>query len=146
MNHTLASAITLYSLNVTTDCRAIWFQRRKFWEEFVTPTYSLCQFSGGETRINSGIFNKFIVPWKRRTNHCRGTKQIYALVDEKNGSLQGYSTNLKFSGREKWITAVLLNKFITLWTRKMNHCRTTQQIYNSVDEKNVSLQDYSINL
>jgi hypothetical protein len=52
-------------------------------------------------------------------------------VEEKNGSLQGYSTNLKFSGREKRISAGLLNKFITSWTRKTNHCRDTQQIYIS---------------
>ena len=122
MNHTLTRAITLCSLNVTTDSRAIWFQRRKFWEEFVTPTYILCQFSGGETRINSGILNKFIVPRKRRTNHCRVTQQIYNSVDEKNETLLGYSTKLKFRGQET------------------NHCRTTQQIFKSVDKKNESLQ------
>jgi hypothetical protein len=67
-------------------------------------------------------------------------------MDEKNGSLQGYSTNLKFSGREKRITAGILNKFVIQWTRKTNHCRDTQQISNSVEEKKESLQGYSTNL
>jgi hypothetical protein len=67
-------------------------------------------------------------------------------VNEKHESLQGYSTNLKFSRREKQITAGILNKFKIQWTRKTNHCRTSQPIYNSVNEKNESLQGYSTNL
>jgi hypothetical protein len=64
-------------------------------------------------------------------------------VDQKNESLQGYSTNLKFRRREKRITAGMLNTFKIPWTRKTNHCRITQQIYNSVEEKNELMQGNS---
>ena len=66
-------------------------------------------------RITAGIINKFILPWTRETNHCRDTQQICNSVEDKNESLQGYSTNLHFCGREIRINVAKLNIFLTFY-------------------------------